>query len=206
MQRFSHRAFTLVEVMVTLAVIGIAASLGMATMSGALQAANQRDSAFRFTEDARHIRADNIRQGLYTIVTTAPTGSGTTVTFGGQRTGTASLTPCQVFMSAGAAPDVLVTKFYKDLDIKLSEGGAGSAPLTNICFTPGGQPFTNDLQNLIPVKMNIFQTGATGTPANQLVVDQNGAMDSTFDLQTKDGVASNSLYTSNDLGIFTPKP
>src|SRR6476469_691007 len=116
------RGFTLVEVMVTVAVVGIAAGLGMFVMTDVMSTAQARDSSFRFVEDARRTRADNIRQGLYTVLETDVRRTGTKVTYVGMRNGTDQETPCKAYKSGAVLPAAPpIERYYDELIITMKE-------------------------------------------------------------------------------------
>jgi hypothetical protein len=176
-------------------------------MSAMMQTARARDSAFRFAEDLRRIRSDHIRRNFYTVIQVEHLPTGTGVTLGGVRYGTNSQTPCEAYLSGTVNPVVRIRRFYRQLDINMETDTATPTPLTNICFTPAGQPYSNDLSTPLPVSIQIFDAIKQGkAPTAEVNIDVNGAIETTYDTQVQDGVADNSLYVSNDLNDITPKP
>lgn len=190
-----HRAMTLIELMVVVAITGILAALGTVSMVDIVEAERARNEAVRFATQVRRQRAEAMQQQMYTMVELAPGagGTGTTVTISARRIGTPGSTPCQE-MEAGNA-DTVRTSSYAAVNVKLSTSLAATA--TRLCLDPFGKPMTSALQ----VSPAEFIVTHDGEPKLNLSIDALGALASS-DQPVASGIAQTSFFP---LDLLTPE-
>jgi prepilin-type N-terminal cleavage/methylation domain-containing protein len=185
------RAFTLVEMMVVAAVIGVVSMLGFASMGAAIDAERARNEAARFAAQTRRQRAEAMMQQQYTLVRLRPTGgSGVLVTYSARRIGTPGRTPCEM-MSAGDAESVR-TNAFSEITIDLSTG-LSTGDGREVCLDPFGRPVSNDLNVRTDAA---FRVNHDGVEKLSVEVDSLGVMKSS-DAPVESGIAQTSFYPTD---------
>lgn len=179
------RAVTLIELMVVLAVAGTMASLGIASMVSIVEAEKARNEAVRFATQMRRQRAEAMQQQMFTLVSLAPAGDGTSVTYQARRLGSQTSNPCEEMV--GGSADVVHTSTFPSLQVKLTTGLEGQ--VSRVCLDPFGKPMTAALAPTTAA----FDVVADGEPTLNVSVDAVGALASS-DQPLASGIAQTSFY------------
>ena len=159
---------TLIELMVGLAIAGIMASLGVASMVDIIEAEKARNEGVRFATQMRRQRAEAMQQQMYTLVSVAPAGEGTSVTYQARRLGTQASNPCEEMV--GGTADVVRTATFPSLQVQLTTGLEGQ--VSRVCLDPFGKPMTTGLAPTTAA----FDVVADGEPTLNVSVDALGAL------------------------------
>jgi Tfp pilus assembly protein FimT len=181
------RGFTLVELGLGLAVAGIVSALGVAGMTELIRTERARNEAVRFSMELRRSRTEAIQQGMHTLVTFNTTATGTRVEFRAKREGVPGTSPCEL-MARGDA-DSSTSTLYAEVNIDKTSTTPGTRD-SELCFTPTGKPFTNDLSAVAPSEMIVSSSARTELT---LTVDAFGSISSS-DQPVATGIAQTSLH------------
>jgi prepilin-type N-terminal cleavage/methylation domain-containing protein len=182
------RAFSMLELMVVIAIIGVLAGLAMTSASAAVKNAKLHAEAKRFALDVERTRSDAIRQKQYSSFKVFTTPTGSDVQFRSMRYGTAAKAPCQIWHDSLAVPtpnlgiDEWVN--YEGIDIApnvashscklacISEDGLPRSPASNVNATHSFviKSKSGDVLASVNVEMNgsmtsandLFDTGISG--------------------------------------------
>jgi prepilin-type N-terminal cleavage/methylation domain-containing protein len=183
------RAFTLIELMTVVAVSGVLASVGMASMVSIIEAEKARNEASRFAAEVRRQRSEAMQQQMHTLVAVAPNPEGgVRVTYSAKRLGSDTATPCEMMVNGDA--DVIRTNSFDAIDIALRTGGQPNA--NHICLDPFGRPMTDTLETS-PAEFTVTRDGEEKL---SLVMDALGTLNSS-DQPVASGIAQTSFYPTD---------
>jgi type IV fimbrial biogenesis protein FimT len=136
----AQRGFTLIEVLVALAVLGILIALGVPTMGEWLQAQRIRAGAEAIVNGMQVARGEAIKQNLPVVFGLEPPTTGWTVC-------TASLAPCDSTTPAGGyIQNRSGQEGSRDAQVLQTPAGA-----TLVTFSPLGAVLSNNLDGTLPL-------------------------------------------------------
>jgi prepilin-type N-terminal cleavage/methylation domain-containing protein len=191
-KRKVQSGFTLVELVVTVAIAGILAGLGMAGMNEMVAAEKARNAAVKFATDLRRHRSEAAQRKMHTYVEMNNNGgSSTSVRFLAKRLGTDTSSPCEL-MQTGSA-DVVRSYSYEAINVALIETNpdtSAQARTNKMCFTQFGQPRSLDMTEMRALDLDLSSAGRSTLSMN---FDVFGAMISS-DSAASTGIAATGLH------------
>jgi prepilin-type N-terminal cleavage/methylation domain-containing protein len=188
------RGMTLFELIAVVAITGVVAAAGMASMTQLIEAEKGRNEALRFSTQLRRLRAEAMQQQQYTLISVTPGGDGdddgrpgVKVTYQTRRLGSPTSNPCEEMFAGN--DDTVKTATFSTLDVAMATGAEGI--VSQVCLDPYGIPKPVDdvaVATTLAIDVTIDKV-----PALTVSVDAVGAIASS-DQPIASGVAQTSYF------------
>ena len=199
--RSDLRAYSVIEILVVVTVIGLAAGLGVASTAAITKEAARRGAEAELEANLQSVLMENARGSLVTIAVPIPDpATGTTVvTYLGVPDDPSDANIC---FTDPSAPGVRIqTKLYSGILIDTLSGD------DRVCWNILGQPRVLVQPELVSAATLVLSDPETLAQVSSILVTKNAGIESGLDDVAKGIMDAPNLHLSNDLGddVVSPK-